>query len=139
MSLLQMTGLECKPNNEELIKDDDWLKDPETKKDVLYCVASSIVSKFVRLNLDNDTFPDDNQEDKNLEYSKLLLSVGLRVWQWNKSPLMLAVPSTHFKSTLSKRLTYLRSITFFIKKSSTSAYMESTCQCQWLSWSQHSM
>ena len=46
MSLLQMTGLECEPNNEELIKDDDWLKDPEAKKDISYRVASSIVSNL---------------------------------------------------------------------------------------------
>ena len=46
MSLLQMTGLECKPNNEELIKDDDWLKDPEARKDISYRVASSIVSNL---------------------------------------------------------------------------------------------
>ena len=79
-----MTGLECEPDNEELIKDDDWLKDPETRKDVLYRVGLFIVSKFVRLNLDNDNFPDDNQEDKKLEYSKLLLSVGLlNIWSFS--------------------------------------------------------
>ena len=32
MSLLQMTGLECEPNNEELIKDDDWLETDDWDK-----------------------------------------------------------------------------------------------------------
>ena len=81
MSLLNITDFESEPDHTALIKDDDWLQDVDSRKDTLYGVASAIVSRFFDLDTEL-TAVNAADDDKKLEYSKLVISLGLLYFEF---------------------------------------------------------
>ena len=76
MHQLNMMDIDHEPANSSLVKPDDWIQDADTRKDTLYGVASNVVSTYVDLTADFSS-DGDSSPDKKLEYSRLLISVGL--------------------------------------------------------------
>ena len=77
MELLHMNSLDDEPSNSSLVPEDDWTNDPDIRTDTLYAVSSKIVKTFVDIRSDFTPETTDWDNDKVLEYSRLLLSVGL--------------------------------------------------------------
>ena len=77
MELLNMTEIDAEPANTNLIPDDAWLKDPDERKDTLYAVSSMIVKKYIDIHTDFIANITPEDDDKVLEYSRLVLSWGL--------------------------------------------------------------
>ena len=77
MKLLNMSTMDAEPANTSLIPDDAWVQGPDERRDTLYAVSSMIVKKFVDLKTDFTTTCTPEDDDKVLEYSRLVLSLGL--------------------------------------------------------------
>ena len=75
MELLHLASMEddqLPPNSH--IPDNDWLEDEDVRRDTLYTISSIIVKTYVNLDVSGNCA---NNDDKKLEYSQLLISVGL--------------------------------------------------------------
>ena len=77
MELLNMNTIDAEPDNVNVIPADAWLKDPDERQDTLYAVSSMIVKKFVDLETDFLPKCTPEDDDKVLEYSRLVISWGL--------------------------------------------------------------
>lgn len=80
MELLNVVNLDdaqLPPN--PLIPENDWLEDEDVRRDTLYAISSTIVKKYVDLDLSGNGTKND---DSKLEYSRLLLSVGLLYFEF---------------------------------------------------------
>jgi hypothetical protein len=73
MELLDMTHVDDQPSL-TVIKEDDWLQ-AEDGRDILYALASSVVKRYVDLNY--KAINVSTESDKKMEYSRLLLSIGI--------------------------------------------------------------
>ena len=79
MELLNMTNMDDAPTS-PLLPEDNWLEDQDVRHDTLNAVSSMIVKTHVHLDFREDsthTATTTCTTDKKLEYSNLLLSVGL--------------------------------------------------------------
>ena len=78
MNLLGMDDTESEPSNGSLVREDDWLQDPDMRKDTLYAVARGVVTKYVDLEVNFSSGDhEDGSTDGKFEYSRLVISVGL--------------------------------------------------------------
>ena len=76
--LLNMATIDdAQPSNNDLIPEDDWLQDPDTRRDTLYRVSHKIVSTYVDIEATFSSASASKDDDKVLEYSRLVLSLGL--------------------------------------------------------------
>ena len=76
MNLLNMDTLDDEPGKNNIIAEDEWLKDPDTCRDALYAL-SSIVKKYIDLSMDTSTVNTESEEDIVKEYACSVLSCGL--------------------------------------------------------------
>lgn len=83
MSILNMTTLDDVPCNDDLISADNWLQSDDVRQDTLSGIALKIVSRFVNINTDFDSKPTEHDNDKVLQYSILLMSIGLLYWEFS--------------------------------------------------------
>ena len=77
LELLNMTSIDDEPSNHSLVPEDDWVQTPDVRQDTLYAVSSKIVKTFVDMQASFTSNSTEWDSDKVLEYSRLLLSMGL--------------------------------------------------------------
>ena len=65
------------PSNDSFIPPAAWLQDDEIRKDTLYDFSSKIVSTFVDIKADFELSCLPKDDDKVLQYSMLVMSIGL--------------------------------------------------------------
>lgn len=78
MELLNMETIDdAQPSNNALVPEDDWLQDSDIRRDTLYRVSHMIVSTYVDIEATFSSASVSKEDDKLLEYSRLVLSIGL--------------------------------------------------------------
>lgn len=84
MNLMNMTSMDDEPANSSVIPPDAWLQDDDVRKDTLYAVSLKIVDMFIDLeaNFTIASPPQAHDDDKILEYSKLVMSIGMLYFEY---------------------------------------------------------